>query len=259
VKRPRQNRSSTGTLDFYCVERGEVLAKDWSNYQEEAAEFFRSLGLDARTNAKVEGARGSHDVDVLVVSNFVGFELKWIVECKYWKTRVSKLHVLGLRTIVQETGADRGIVLAETGFQSGAIELAKMTNVHLTSLAALRTETSSEVFGMQLTELYDRVEACRIMYGSISKRTRIEYGLRPDTFETGYSGRTVITTLQEALRKGFRGSYPFSTERLYWDTEHAAPRLLNSPKDLVQYIEPILKDLETRLSQFKEVIATLVE
>ena len=88
----------------------------WKEYQEEAASFFRSLGLDASTDVTVEGVRTTHDIDVLVKSHHVGFEITWLVECKHWKTPVSKLHVLALREIVADVGADRGILLSEAGF-----------------------------------------------------------------------------------------------------------------------------------------------
>ncbi|HEX2546275.1 MAG TPA: restriction endonuclease, partial [Ramlibacter sp.] len=164
------------------------MAEEWSDYQEEAAEFFRSLGLEATTDATVQGVRTKHDVDVLVKSRHAGFEVTWIVECKHWKSRGSKLHVLALREIVTDLGADRGILLSESGFQSGAAEAAALTNVHLTSLADSRKTAKEEVFAMRLRELYDRLEAARVRYWAISKRDRIECGLRTDLFETGYSG-----------------------------------------------------------------------
>jgi hypothetical protein len=46
-----------------------------------------------------------------------------------WKSRISKAHVLVLREIVSDIGADRGILLAEHGAQSGAREAAVLTNV----------------------------------------------------------------------------------------------------------------------------------
>ncbi|MBT3627065.1 MAG: restriction endonuclease, partial [Rhodospirillaceae bacterium] len=88
------------------------MAAAWKEYQEEAASFFRSLGLDASTDVTVKGVRTTHDIDVLVKSEYVGFEIVWIVECKCWKTPVSKSHVLALREIVTDTGADRGILLS---------------------------------------------------------------------------------------------------------------------------------------------------
>ena len=44
----------------------------WKDYQEEAAEFFRSLGLDANTDVNIQGVRTKHDVDVLVKSHITG-------------------------------------------------------------------------------------------------------------------------------------------------------------------------------------------
>jgi hypothetical protein len=78
---------------------------DWNDYQEETAEFFRSIGLEANPNVTINGVRTSHDVDVVLRSNHFGFDLLWLVECKHWKTPVSKLHVLALREIVSDTGA----------------------------------------------------------------------------------------------------------------------------------------------------------
>jgi restriction endonuclease len=119
---------------------------EWSDYQEEVAKFFRSIGLQADTNVTLKGVRTSHDIDVVVRSNHVGFDLLWLVECKHWKTAVSKLHVLALREIVSDLGADRGILMAESGFQSGAQEAARLTNVQLTSLAELKV-TASDALG----------------------------------------------------------------------------------------------------------------
>jgi restriction system protein len=128
----------------------------WRDYQEQTAQFFRDLGLAAETDVTVQGVRTSHDVDVLVRFDHVGFEVTWIVECKLWQTPVTRLHVLALRTIVSETGADRGILMAERGFQSGAVEAADLTNVQLTSLAGLG-QTSGHAIGMaQLRALQEQ-------------------------------------------------------------------------------------------------------
>src|SRR5690349_12216101 len=120
------------------------MATDWSDYQEEAASLFRSMGLDATTNETLTGVRTKHDIDVVVRSHHAGFEITWLVECKHWNSRVKKLHVLALREIVSDTGADRGILLAEAGFQSGAVEAANLTNVRVTSLENLRTTAGNE-------------------------------------------------------------------------------------------------------------------
>jgi len=145
------------------------MADSWQEYQEEVASFFRSLGLEATTDFTVQGVRTTHDVDVSVKSHYVGFDVVWIVECKYWAKRVTKLHMLALREIVADVGADRGILLSEAGFQSGAVEAATLTNVHVTSLANLRSTASAEIMAMRLREIYDRVEALKERYWNIPK------------------------------------------------------------------------------------------
>lgn len=223
------------------------MTTDWSNYQEEAAEFFRSLGLEASTNVTIKGVRTGHDVDVVVKSRHAGFEIIWIVECKHWKSRVSKVHVLALREIVADVGADRGILLAESGFQSGAAEAAALTNVHLTSLSEARREAIAEVFNMRLTELYDRVEVCRERYWDIPKGVRIDHALRPDSAALGYSGAATISLAEDFLHKGFRGNYPFETDYMLTHAVPGTPAVINSIEELVAHLEPMVHELEVKL------------
>jgi restriction system protein len=116
----------------------------WRDHQEEAAAFFRDLGLDATTDESIAGARSPHRVDVAVRTKRVGISQLWIVECKLWRRRLSKLHVEALSNIVQDIGADRGIMLSESGFQAGTILAAGHANITLTSLASLREDVGPD-------------------------------------------------------------------------------------------------------------------
>lgn len=225
------------------------MAAAWSEYQEEAAEFFRTLGLEADTNVTIKGVRTEHDIDVVVRSRHAGFEVTWIVECKHWKSRVTKLHVLGLREIVADVGADRGILLAEGGFQRGAAEAATLTNVHLTSLSCVRSEANEEIFAMRLMDLYDRVEACHERYWNIPKDIRIDYDLRPDITGGSYSGTSVISLAKDLLGKAFRGNYPFETDYTWCHALPGAPGVIGSVQELVNLLEPMIHDLESRLDK----------
>ncbi|MFA5193943.1 MAG: restriction endonuclease [Verrucomicrobiia bacterium] len=224
------------------------MTMNWKDYQEEAAKFFCGLGLDAQTDVTVKGARTTHDVDVLVKSHHAGFDVTWMVECKQWNTKVSKLHVLALREIVTDTGADRGILLSESGFQSGAIEAASLTNVLVTSLAEARVKSEHDVNAMRLRDFYGRVETCRERYWEIPKDVRIEYCLRPDVGNIGYSGNTVITAIEELLVRGLRGKYPFVTDTMSC-TVLSLPASVASSTHLLQIIDPLLTDLESRLGR----------
>lgn len=105
--------------------------KDWREYQEAVAKAFRQLGYVAETDQKIEGARGSHAIDVLVTHQRHGIDVTWIVECKLWKSRVKKADVITLQGIVADVGADRGFLFSESGFQSGGEKMIEASNVTL--------------------------------------------------------------------------------------------------------------------------------
>lgn len=225
------------------------MAEAWEDYQEKAAAFFRSLGMNAQTNINVQGVRTSHDVDVLVKSRHVGFEVTWIVECKCWQTPVNKLHVLALRQIVTETGADRGILLSESGFQVGAKEAASLTNVHLRSLAESQAEAGAEVIAMRLAELNDRVQRCRLLYWELSKSMRVEYNLRPESGAYGYSGDAVIKLAESTLLRAFSKVYPFEVDYMWRaGASWAIPEVMISAGQVVSTLEPLVSELEDKLA-----------
>ena len=126
---------------------------DWRTYQREAAQFLSSLGFDVAVDEKLRGVRGSHDVDVVARGQRAGLELLWVVECKRWNRRVSKDRVLTLRALIEDVGADKGILLAENGFQSGARDAAQGTNVQLTSLGQLKEASLEEFLDLRIQEM----------------------------------------------------------------------------------------------------------
>ena len=87
----------------------------WKELQKEVAELFRSVGCFANEDQKVTGVRGEHKVDVYVIFKALSVECSWIVECKHWNTNVTKEKVLALQSIVQDVGADKGVLVAKKG------------------------------------------------------------------------------------------------------------------------------------------------
>jgi restriction system protein len=228
---------------------------NWKDYQEQTASFFRSLGLDAETDVTVQGARTKHDVDVLVKSHHAGFDVTWLVECKHWKSKVSKLHVLALREIVNDTGADRGILLAESGFQSGAIEAASLTNVQVTSLADVESSASNAINSMRLRDLFDRLMWCKEEYWEIPKSMRIGSGLRTDV-EIGYSGDWAINVGENLMVKGFRGEYPIIPDEMHQMISReiigqVMPNRIESSYELLAFVDSLVENLENKINACK--------
>lgn len=225
------------------------MATDWYDYQEEAAALFRSMGLDASTNVTLDGVRTSHAVDVVVRSHHAGFDITWLVECKYWKTPVSKHHVLGLRQIVADLGADRGILLCESGFQSGAVEAANLTNVQLATLERVRATAGGDISAMRLRELYDRVETCKVQYWDLPKSHRIEHGLRGEFFEEAYSGTQVLDVCGELITRALRGAYPFQPSAVAALLRFGREKQFTSTEEVVATAEPLIYELEEKLTR----------
>jgi len=119
---------------------------DWRDYQEKVAVLFRNLGCIAETDLAVQGARAKHNIDVWVTFNQFGLVNKWLIECKYWKSRVSKEKVLALKSIVEDVGADRGILVGETGFQQGAFDSANTSNILLTTYTDLEVKVKDYLY-----------------------------------------------------------------------------------------------------------------
>lgn len=127
---------------------------NWRQYQEQTAVFFRRLGCEADVEAKVPGARAEHKIDVWVRFKKFGLEIKWVIECKHWNSAVTKEKVLVLRSVVEDVGADKGILISVAGYQSGAVRASEKTNITLTDLDGLK-ETAKEYL---LSSLLHKIE-----------------------------------------------------------------------------------------------------
>jgi hypothetical protein len=145
------------------------MSQTWQEYQEEAAEFFRKLGLSADVEKKIVGVRGTHDIDVYVEGDYKGIKFKWVVECKAWGSNIPKEKVMALYSIVQDVGADRGFLLSEKGFQSGAIRASNNSNITLTSLQDLSDNADDYLLNTLLEGLFWRISKVQRRLKDIKK------------------------------------------------------------------------------------------
>ena len=73
-----------------------------------------------------------------------------------WNRPVPKDRVETLKSIVSETGADRGFLLCERSFQSGAITAARLSNITLTSLEDLLANAEANLMELRWSDLLKR-------------------------------------------------------------------------------------------------------
>ena len=179
------------------------IAIPWRDYQQKAAEFFCRLGLTATVGQKLEGARGVHVVDVYVEGELHNIPFKWIIECKSWKTNVTKEKVMAFAAIVQDLGVDRGILLSETGFQCGAVRAAHKTNIMLSSLEDLSITTEESVIDAAIGHLNWRLHKARSRLYEIKRAKYDDDYFPPMTRELGR-----LFILEAALDDAMKNDYP---------------------------------------------------
>lgn len=150
--------------------------KPWEQYQYRAAGLLRELSFSTEVNASLTEPNGAvHAIDVAARRTVAGVDLLWIVECKYWNRPVDMGAVRDLRTLVLDLGADRGLLMSESGFQSGAILTARQKNITLTGLDDLRANAADEILAARVA-----VAEKSLMDLSL----RVNRDLRPFTMET---------------------------------------------------------------------------
>lgn len=157
----------------------------WRTYEREVALLFEQLELDARVQDGIVGARATHKVDVAVRHSRAGVEQLWIVECKQWKSSVKKEVIAALATIVEDVGADRGFVFCESGFQRGARDAARHTNITLTSIAQFRQDTRGQLIEVQLRQLARRVRTASDQLGTLWQVDRRDDGVHSARIRVG--------------------------------------------------------------------------
>lgn len=186
------------------------MARDWRDYQEEVAGFFRSLGIQAETNVVLEGVRGRHTVDVLARPVLGGQAMMWVVECKLWRTRVPKEKVLVLQSIVHDVGADRGYLMAENGYQSGALRAALVSNVVLKCLGDLRETAEYDLDILNVKSDLERAVQLQTRYWHLGKEERIAGRLRPEAGMPCHSARAVLNEIIESIGSALTLGFPVS-------------------------------------------------
>jgi restriction system protein len=162
-------------------------------------------------------------------------------------TLLANFRFRALREIVTDTGADRGILLAEAGFQRGAVEAANPANVQLTSLADLNVTTPEQISAARLPELFDRVEECNSRYWKIPKDQRIQDGLRFDV-EFGYSGARVLEACKDILSRASVGRFPFRCETTAGFFMPELQLDFQSATQVVLTVDGLLRELEAKLT-----------
>jgi len=107
--------------------------QNWRDLQHRVGEILNECGLKAEVSKEIRLARGSSEIDVFAIDLAASPNAIYVCECKRWSVKVPQAEVQAFLSIVANAGAHVGLFISANGFQSGAYEVAKLTNVHLLS------------------------------------------------------------------------------------------------------------------------------
>jgi len=225
------------------------VSKAGSDYAEEAAMFFEAQGLTAEIEKRMDGARGAHNIDVLVTGKLQSFEIRWIIECKDWRSNVPKEKVLALQAITQDVGADRAFLLSETGFQAGAIRCAQFTNITLTSLKDLREQTHDQLAQALLWSLYLRVSQVIVDLNNEPVRIYLAGPATGCLYQNPLIDERILQMkrLEQGLIESFRGRLPVA----YGFDNVGHPLLAHDLEELIDATQACLVDAEKMLARLR--------
>jgi restriction system protein len=106
------------------------LPQRWQDLEAGVARILADCGYDVEVGKNVKLARGDANIDVWADDHSLPPNVI-AVECKHWKDSVPKTVVHSFRTVVEDSGANLGLIVSGAGFESGAVEAAAYSNVRL--------------------------------------------------------------------------------------------------------------------------------
>lgn len=145
------------------MKRSNKSKEEWQVFQERVADRFRRIPICTVTEGEIiNGARGKVEIDVVARfgSPFHGIVFTVLIECKYWKTKVTQEKIFALKAIVEDVGAHLGILVSEFGHQKGIKE-------YLDSPINIMALTFDELENLTITKLEDLVFGSRKMHSGI--------------------------------------------------------------------------------------------
>ncbi|MFT3749067.1 MAG: restriction endonuclease [Agriterribacter sp.] len=105
---------------------------DWKELQQYTSIVLSDCGFNAMIEKTIHTVRGAVEVDVYAEKQGA-YKTKILCECKYWNSSIPQTIIHAFRTIVEDSGANQGIIISKAGFQKGAYEAARNANIVLFS------------------------------------------------------------------------------------------------------------------------------
>tara|TARA_R110002051_G_C8621691_1_gene483438 strand:+ start:147 stop:890 length:744 start_codon:yes stop_codon:yes gene_type:complete len=186
---------------------------NWKDLQNKVDFILRCVGLNSIKEFKLKTPRGIIEVDVFAVDENSLDKIKYIIECKNWNNKIPQNIIHSFTTIMNESGGNIGYIIAKKGFQRGAIEYSKCTNIKLLTYDEFQNEYlekwfinyfSEEVFNFSrflLTATYPL---------NYDKNLRESEQIIVNNLKEKYSDLSSLLLLISGYKRDFHGNNGFS-------------------------------------------------
>ena len=107
------------------------VPSNWRDLQSDVAQILSECGFNVETEKNVTTARGEVEIDVFAEDSTQTPPTIYLCECKLWNSSVPRREVHAFRTVANDFGANWGLIISKLGFQRGAYDAARHTNLKL--------------------------------------------------------------------------------------------------------------------------------
>ncbi len=101
---------------------------NWKDYEKVVHQYFFQMYPDSKItyNAKIKGrySKTERQVDVLIEDDVAGFQIKVVVDAKYFSRRVDVKCVESFISMLEDVEANQGLLVTQKGYSNAAINRA---------------------------------------------------------------------------------------------------------------------------------------
>lgn len=173
-------------FELYCMEilRGYAEEKKLPDFKIEH-------------NVKLKADDGTYQIDVYITHTSVGADMKILAECKQYKRSVGRDKVEVLESRLRSLGAQKGILLSTSGFQSGAIQFAEKHGIALIQVFDTHEKWYSHSGGSEEIEENDDP----IVYGEKHMPRYLAKLITSEASETVFPTRSMVNDIYKAMNE----------------------------------------------------------
>lgn len=115
------------------------IIKDWDGFEQLIADLHKTGNkISVKRNIKMIGKSGvNRQIDIVLSQKDGLYEIKTIIECKYWNKKITRSVVDSLISTINDLNVQKGVIFTKIGCQSGAKKYAKYMNIDIFQIREL--------------------------------------------------------------------------------------------------------------------------